>query len=328
MKNNNDFLVLDGDSVEQLLDFESGKAAVKRTYLEHAAGNTNLPHSVFLRPSEDSRIIGLPASFNGDTASPISGIKWVSSYPKNTANGFPRASAVILLNDYHTGYPICCMNASKINLFRTAASAYLVAETLSHRREPRKLGIIGCGEITKSFIDCHQAFDGIPFLEIKLYDLDRLKSEAMAKHINAKVSILDDPNELIKSSDVILLATTASKPYINDCNLLSHSPIILNLSLRDIHPDLILASTNIVDDLGHVNRELTSIHLTSSMVGNTDFVTGTVAGLLRKSFSVSSGKSIIFSPFGLGILDIAIAQEVFEKAKTKGFGTTIKNFIN
>jgi len=33
-------------------------------------------------------------------------LKWIASYPGNVQRGFPRASAVLVLNDYENGYPL------------------------------------------------------------------------------------------------------------------------------------------------------------------------------------------------------------------------------
>jgi len=85
---------------------------VETTYLQHDAGLTNNPDSYFLRfaDRQSDRIIALPAAISND--SPISGIKWIASYPKNIERNLQRASAVLLLNDYETGYPVACLEAS------------------------------------------------------------------------------------------------------------------------------------------------------------------------------------------------------------------------
>ncbi|NED58602.1 2,3-diaminopropionate biosynthesis protein SbnB, partial [Micromonospora aurantiaca] len=78
---------------------------VEAAYRLHGEGLTVNPDSYFLRfPDRPSdRIIALPASVKGDVG--VHGIKWISSFPGNVANGVPRASAVLILNDAETGYP-------------------------------------------------------------------------------------------------------------------------------------------------------------------------------------------------------------------------------
>ncbi len=95
---------------------------VKRAYLTHHLGRSVNPNSYFLRFSEkpSARIIALPAYLGGDYD--IAGIKWIASFPENINRNIPRASAVLLLNDYQTGYPFACLEASQISAARTAAS--------------------------------------------------------------------------------------------------------------------------------------------------------------------------------------------------------------
>ena len=104
---------------------------MEAAYRLHASGNTINPDSYFLRYPDkpSSRIIALPAHLGG--AVQISGIKWISSFPENRASNLARASAVLILNDAATGYPIACIEASLISATRTGASAALAAEHIS-----------------------------------------------------------------------------------------------------------------------------------------------------------------------------------------------------
>ena len=45
---------------------------------------------------------------------------------------------------------------------------------------------------------------------------------------------------MLRSSDLIVLTTVAGTPYIQDASLLAHNPIVLNISLRDLAPQLLL----------------------------------------------------------------------------------------
>ena len=109
---------------------------VRRSYLVHESGGTVNPDSYFLHflAKPDSKIIALPAYLGGDHD--VAGIKWIASFPENISHGIPRASAVLLLNDYETGYPFTLPEAVQISAARTVASAVLAAEYLAARHRP------------------------------------------------------------------------------------------------------------------------------------------------------------------------------------------------
>jgi ornithine cyclodeaminase len=47
--------------------------------------------------------------------------------------------------------------------------------------------------------------------------------------------------------------------------------VVLHISLRDLAPEILLASANIVDDIEHCLKANTSPHLTEQLIGNRDF---------------------------------------------------------
>src|ERR671936_1765720 len=150
---------------------------VREAYLAHDDGQAVNPDSYFLRfPGKpDCRIIALPAYLGNHFD--VAGLKWIASYPANIQRGFPRASAVLVLNSYETGYPFAILESSIISAARTAASAVLAAHWLSGQScRAQSLGIVGTGFIARYvydfLIDTGWAIDAV-----RLYDQSPLESE-------------------------------------------------------------------------------------------------------------------------------------------------------
>src|SRR6185436_10251616 len=290
-------------------------------YRLHALGQSVNPDSYFLRYPDKprNRIIALPAHLGGSIQK--SGIKWISSFPGNTATNLARASAVQILNDASTGYPLACIEASLISATRTAASAALAAEHLSPYPFQGTLGVIGTGVIARTTLEW-LLFRNWKFQKIRLFDVDRKESSQFSKWLreqhNLDAEIQDGLDDAVIHSSLILFTTTTLEPYLADEKLLAHSPTILHLSLRDICVNVILASQNIVDDVDHCLKANTSLHLTEMASGNRDFISGTLVDVLEKKIELDHERPRIFSPFGLGVLDVAVGDFVLEAARSSG----------
>ncbi|HEX7661617.1 MAG TPA: 2,3-diaminopropionate biosynthesis protein SbnB [Pseudonocardiaceae bacterium] len=309
-------------------------AAVREAYLAHGAGQTTNPHSSFLRfPDRPrDRIIALPAFLGGDK--PRSGIKWIASYPGNVEHGFPRASAVLVLNDYETGYPVALLESSIISASRTAGSAVLGAESLLGGRSVGSVGFIGNGLIA-GHVWLFLRDLGWEIDEFRLFDAKPANAERFGERItaqarpgtNPKINVVDSAADAF-GADLVILATVAGEPHIFDPAVLAHAPVVLHLSLRDLAPELILAATNITDDIDHAVRERTSLHLTEQRVGDRSFVHGTIADVLRGDLVRDPSRAAIFAPFGLGVLDIAVGGWVYERVCEAGGGTVVNGFFD
>jgi 2,3-diaminopropionate biosynthesis protein SbnB len=327
------FYVVPGATVKRVIDDNKTSVfdAVEAAYRLHGSGDTLNPDSYFLRyPDRPSaRIIALPAHLGG--AIQKSGIKWISSFPENRASNLARASAVLILNDATTGYPLACIEASLISATRTAASAALAAEHISPNPFKGTLGIIGTGVIARTTVQW-LLFRNWEFGKISLYDVDRKEAEHFSKWLRdqhgLEADIQDRSDGALSDSSLILFTTTASDPYLADENLLAHCPTVLHVSLRDICENVILASQNIVDDVDHCLKARTSLHLTELETGNRDFVSGTLVDVLEKKFKLDHGRPRIFSPFGLGVLDLAVGNFVLEAAKLSGAAIALPDFFS
>jgi len=305
---------------------------VRDAYLAHADGQSVNPDSYFLRfpDKPDCRIIALPAYLGNGFG--VAGLKWIASYPANIQRGFPRASAVLVLNNYDTVYPFAILESSIISAARTAASAALAAYWLNGlSRRARSLGIVGTGFIARYVYD-FLINTGWEIDDVRLYDASPVESEKFRNTVcrpehHRAVTVAPDVEQLVRACDLILFTTVASAPHIADPALFEHNPLVLHISLRDLAPQILLASQNVVDDVEHVMKANTSPHLAEQQTGNRNFVTGTLADIILERRSVNRSRPVIFSPFGMGILDVAVGKWVYDQAVAAGRDQRLSDFF-
>lgn len=307
--------------------------SVAAAYLAHHAGRTVNPDSYFLRfPAQPAnRIIALPASIGGADDEGVSGIKWIASFPDNIKSGLARASAALLLNDNRTGYPYACLEASHISSARTAASAVLAARWMGDgTRRAASIAFVGAGVISRSILDLFVA-DGWRFDQLGVHDPDPASAGALAHHgaaLGAAPSCVAYTREQALAADVLVFATNAGAPHVLPPAALRAGQIVLHISLRDIAPELLHDSWNMVDDVEHSLKANTSLHLAEQQLGRRDFVRGTLAQLMLGEIAVDRTRPLVFSPFGLGVLDLALGKRIFEQARARQMTTPIPQFFH
>ena len=322
-----DLSIINGKTVFDIVHAHRAECLriVREAYLAHADGQSVNPDSYFLKfpDKPDCRIIALPAYLGKDFN--VAGLKWIASYPANIQRGFPRASAVLVLNSYETGYPFAILESSII-------SAALAAHWLNGQsRRARSLGIVGTGFIARYVYD-FLVDTGWEIEDVRLYDRSPLESEkfrdtACRLERHRAVTVVADVAQLVRACDLILFATVASSPHIADATLFEHNPLVLHISLRDLAPEILLRSQNVVDDVDHVMKANTSPHLAEQKTGNRSFVTGTLADIMTGRRSVNRDRPIIFSPFGMGMLDLAVGKWVYDQAVATGQELRLSDFF-
>jgi len=328
-------MILTGSDVLTLL---SGRErdlveTVRVAYEAHTRAESSLPPSTFLRFPDDqtNRIIALPAYLGGEFET--AGIKWVSSFPGNLDKGMDRAAAVIILNSVTTGRPHAMLEGSIISAKRTAASAALAALALHEDSHVGSVGVVGCGlinfEIQRFLLSIFPSIKTLYLYDVRPERAVQFKQICEETFERITAEVVGDLQALFRTSSLVSIATTAIHPHISDLSGLAPGSTILHVSLRDLGPEIILSCDNVVDDVEHVSRAQTSIHLAEQLVGTREFIRCTIAGVTSGTAPPKrDAKSItIFSPFGLGVLDIAVAEFVYKRAVKEGKGTLIESFL-
>ena len=324
-----DFVIVPGPVVDEILagSRATTREIVRRAYVDHERGRSVNPDSYFLRfpDKPDSRVIALPCYLGADVDR--IGLKWISSFPGNVRSGMPRASGVLLLNDYTTGRPIACLEAAGISAARTAASVAEVAETLLERAASKTVAFVGAGVIARTIVDHMSA--GHEFAEVRVHDLDDYSAGRLAEYVGRAWGTAVEQCTLDRAltSDCVIFATTVARPYVPADAPVFPGQVLMNVSLRDLPPELLLRCDNIVDDVDHCLKADTSPHLAERLTGSRDFVTGTIGSLLEGRLELDPERPTVVSPFGLGILDVAVGNHVLDEARRRGEAIVIPGFI-
>jgi len=210
-----------------------------------------------------------------------------------------------------------------------AASA---ADWLSRERcRPVRAGFVGTGLIAR-YIHTFLTGTGWTFDEIGVHDLSAEHAAGFRGYLEkagpGRITVYEDAEQLIRSSDLVVFATIAGEPHVSDLSWFEHNPVVLHVSLRDLAPEILLASTNLVDDVEHCLKANTSPHLAEQLTGSRDFLAGTLDDVMSGRVTVPADRPVVFSPFGLGVLDLAVGKYVYDEVTRSGDLHVIDDFFH
>ena len=277
-------------------------------------GREGDPTYLSFSAESDARIIAKPAVVESSVA--VAGVKWISSFPSNTKRGLPRASGVLILNSAQTGLPIAVLDAAAINLHRTAASAILGLRGLYSGTKPvDTIGLVGLGRISGAIARYILDSEFSP-MRWMISDINYDTSIRFAETLRDRGVDLQivELRDLCRASDVIVFATTATKPYVHDADLFRKGQLVIHISLRDLDPAVILQADNFTDSSSIAFSRGTSLELAEKAFGHRRFLKGDIGSVLNGSRTEKLG---IFSPFGLGLLDLMVGEWIVRTTTSK-----------
>ncbi len=303
--------------------------AVERALVLHAEGDVVQPLKPYLRWRPNGhvadRIIAMPAYIGGDE--PVAGLKWIGSKHDNHRLGLDRASALIVLNDPDTHYPIALLEGGLISGWRTAAVTALAARHLA-RPGFGSISCAGCGPVGLMQVTALlEQFDAVE--EVHLFDTRPCIAHDAADRLSQRfpgtaVSVATSGAEAVAAGEVVITATVTEDQWLPFA-WLQPGTFLANVSLMDAHDDVYLRADKVViDDWDQCNREGKTIHrLAQAGLLSREGVHAELGQVLAgfRPGRESDEEIVVLNPMGLAVEDVACAQAVHHRALDAGVGT-------
>ena len=202
---------LSGADVAALVSVAELIEPIAAAMVQVSAGNVEMPLRAMVKlppsPGGSANHMGIMAGHLGSPAG--HGVKVLSLYPDNPAQGRSSHCGLYLLFDGATGLPVLCMDAAVLTAIRTAASTAVASRVLA-RRDSRVLAILGLGEQAHSHIAAMRAVH--PIQRIIAWGRDPAKLAAFARAND--VATAATAAEAVALADIIVTATPARAPFL------------------------------------------------------------------------------------------------------------------
>lgn len=326
-----EILFLSRNEVAQFITKDEALELTEKALKEFALGNTNNPSKLVLPcfPYHNGHINSMPSYMKyGDCA----GVKVVSVYNDNPKKyGLPTTIGTIILYDPETGVPKAIMDGTLITDLRTGAVSGVNAKYLA-RKDSTKLAIVGAG--VQGYTSMEMILRALPGIrEVVACDLSYERRESFMQkgseeHPGVTFSGLEDHREALKSCDIVVYATSADHPLLENgeagegvtvitvCELLTRKAVGM---FDDWYVDFTQCALERYNDGGRMSAEERGLvwdDLTEDLVrGETgDAVTGKAPGRTRDDQKILAGA------VGMSVEDVICAELVYKRALEVGAG--------
>lgn len=310
-------------------DVEKVVAICEETFVEYFNGEVLFPDkvSVIFNEKTQDRINCLSA---GLIKKQVYGMKWVSVFPENPhKRGVPNLTAVILLSEMQSGFPVAFMEGSLCSNLRTAAVGAVGAKYFA-RPEAKTIGFIGAGEQAKTHL-----------LTMKSV-LKKLRVCRVASRTHqSELQFVEDMRKFYPDMEFVTCNSDYSKAADSDVVVTAISGQEKILQAEWINPGTFYCHVGgLEDDFGVAKKADKIVCDDWNMVKHR---TQTISqmykqGLLRDEdiyanlYEVVAGKKtgresdkefVYFNSVGMSYLDVAIANWMYKKVCERKLGQDI-----
>lgn len=190
------------DVIDVGLDIKSIIELVEKAFHEKGNQRVEMPPKPGIHTQPDAFIHAMPAYI---PAMRSAGIKWVSGYPENQTKGLPYISGLLILNDVETGLPYAIMDCVWITAYRTAAATAIAAKYLADPKSC-KVGILACGVQGRTNLEAINAL--FPLEKVWAYDIVPEVLSAYTKEMSGKLGLeiiaVETPLEAVQECDIVV----------------------------------------------------------------------------------------------------------------------------
>jgi alanine dehydrogenase len=297
--------VISGQAVLDAIDPQTAIDRTRHAFERYGRGDWEMPAKVYLDSSPYGDFRAMPARGDG-----LALLKWVTSFPGNSAKGLPVVRGEVLLSDAETGEELAVIECSSVTSLRTGAAAAVSAQVLA-LDEASAVGIVGCGVNGAWSARCLAAAgyrDGV------CTDVRPEAAKAVADELGWRVG---DRAEAV-AQDVVVTVTPGSEPVILASELSPGQHIaVLGADAhgkQEVELEAIGRCRLFCDEWEQASAGGELANGVEAGVVSRDDVTqigDVISG--GSTWTRSDGEITLFDSTGLAIQDLAICQAVYER---------------
>jgi ornithine cyclodeaminase/alanine dehydrogenase-like protein (mu-crystallin family) len=307
--------ILDAAQTLEALPFDRLIPALREAFLSGAEVPLRHRHDIAQSDGVTASLLLMPAW----RATGFMGVKVVSVFPGNGAQGLPSVSASYLLCDGATGQHLALIDGSEITRRRTAAASALAGSFLA-RQDASSLLIVGSGHVAGLMAEAYRVVR--PIKRVRVWNIRSAGAERLAARLGAEVA-----------SD---LAAAVADADIVSCATLAREPLVRGEWLRPgTHVDLIGGFTPAMreaDDTA-VQRSRVFIDTDAALAEAGDLIDPIAHGVLRREdiagslFTLCRGETsgrrdasaiTLFKSVGTALEDLAAAGLAYQAVESSG----------
>lgn len=269
----------------------------------------------------------MPASLRprDGEADDLLGIKWVTGFPGNRAQGLPAIAAVVVLSDPATGRPHAILDGGPITAERTAAVSGVALRRFA-ATDDRTVAIIGAGVQGRS----HLAVIGhvLPGATVLIHDrhperAERLAETALATAGIAAAHVMGAARDAASGATTVISAVSFTDPAQRQAmtdDWLRDDALVVPVDYATMCAAEVAtgAALFLVDERGQFLANRDAGQFDGYPEPHATFGEAILAGTRRPA----SGR-VVATHLGVGLADVVFAAAIVERARGAGLGTIL-----
>ena len=322
-------LILNENDMKKTVTYAQVMDKVEDAYRIFQGGNFYMPERPVITHGKNT-VLYMPCFMDG-----CFGTKFLTLFPENPGSGFPYIDGLMLLNDGDNGKTLAILDAKYLTGLRTGAVGGVGMRNFS-RPGCKSVGVIGAGQ--QGFFQAVYATQARSISDIYLFDTAQKDFNSYIERLRQALSVplpeihvCDTVTELLEKSEIVVTTTTATSPVMPDDPDLLHGKYFIAIgSYKPEMRELPNAIWKLVD---HVYTELPF-----AMEESGDLCQPLADGLLREDQVKyigdwlmqgqrplpQAGETTCFKSVGMGLIDLNVAQLIYNGALKMGIGQTVE----
>jgi ornithine cyclodeaminase len=258
------------------------------------------------------------------------GVKLVSVVPGNAARNLPVTNGVMVLSDGESAVPVAVMNAAILTAMRTGAVGALAVKYMTPA-DTTSVGIIGCGvqgAWQAIFASAVRPVDEVFCVARSAARLASFMATVGQHAPRLRITPCQDARELLRTTGVVIAATTAEKPVLPDEPALLENKHFISIgsyrpTMQELPDAVYRLAGHIVIDCEAARHEVGDVigPLRRQLVKESDVYP--VGELVTGRRSVDTARTTACKTVGMALFDLCVARALYARARLEGLGTEV-----